>query len=65
MALKLYAGLFVLLSPSSGKLLTTFDLPHPGHVLIYGPTVGYYIFSVTLQIYIFNLYKLKVVNSLL
>ncbi|XP_020271277.1 peroxisome biogenesis protein 1 isoform X2 [Asparagus officinalis] len=30
--------LFVLLSSSSGKLLNTYDLPHPGHVLIYGPS---------------------------
>lgn len=30
--------LFVLLSPSSSKLLSSFDLPLPGHVLIYGPS---------------------------
>nr|CAD1820543.1 unnamed protein product [Ananas comosus var. bracteatus] len=29
--------LFVLLSPSSWKLLKSFDCPLPGHVLIYGP----------------------------
>lgn len=30
--------LLVLLSPSSGKLLSSYDLPHPGHILIYGPS---------------------------
>ncbi|XP_071737783.1 peroxisomal ATPase PEX1 [Rutidosis leptorrhynchoides] len=29
--------LMVLLSPSSGIFLTTYNLPFPGHVLIYGP----------------------------
>ncbi|KAJ0805322.1 putative AAA+ ATPase domain, ATPase, AAA-type, core, aspartate decarboxylase-like domain superfamily [Helianthus annuus] len=29
--------LMVLLSPSSGVFLSTYDLPFPGHVLIYGP----------------------------
>lgn len=30
--------LFVLLSPSSSKLLSSLDIPLPGHVLIYGPS---------------------------
>ncbi|KAL5977211.1 hypothetical protein ACLOJK_021553 [Asimina triloba] len=31
--------LIVLLSPDSGKFFSSFDLPLPGHVLIYGPSL--------------------------
>lgn len=34
------AGLTVLLSPSSAKLFSSYNLPFPGHVLIYGPPVS-------------------------
>lgn len=30
----------VLLSPSSGMWFSSYGLPLPGHVLIYGPTVS-------------------------
>ncbi|KAK3043702.1 hypothetical protein RJ639_000118 [Escallonia herrerae] len=32
----------VLLSPDSGMLFTNYNLPFPGHVLIYGPPVSFY-----------------------
>lgn len=36
------AGLTALLSPVSAKLFSSYSLPFPGHVLIYGPTVSFF-----------------------
>lgn len=36
----LHAGMMVLLAPASGIWFSTYNLPLPGHVLIYGPAVS-------------------------
>ncbi|XWS12270.1 hypothetical protein CRYUN_Cryun37aG0075100 [Craigia yunnanensis] len=39
---KLNLGMMVLLAPASGIWFSTYNLPLPEHVLIYGPAVSYY-----------------------